>query len=326
MKHLPVVVAMIAIAVPCAAVDIATKVGTTGTYNYVVDGSDGLLYRTLHGDGTSQRFDIAIVGDGYQKTDADQWRFRVAVEKFVAGLFAVSPFSEAREYINISLVNIISDFSGISDPDVGLVHDTALDCSFVTGSMEITGTTSTLETTNKAFDACNLAGVAFDVVYVIVNDSKGHDGSWANYTSKIAYSSDLYPWGTIIAHELGHLIADLADEYRAPDCNPCASNPTLVTFTGEWIPDEPNVTTAADRSLVPWSDLLQTEAFPTTIDSVSDGDTIGRWEGAAMDCFGIYRPREYCLMDGTTGDDPLIDDFCPVCVRAIVERLEDWHP
>ena len=324
MKHLPVVVAMIAIAVPCAAVDIATKVGTTGTYNYVVDGSDGLLYRTLHGDGTSQRFDIAIVGDGYQKTDADQWRFGAAVEKFVAGLFAVSPFSEAREYINISLVNLISTDSGIDDPETPptppLVRDTALDCSFVIGSMEITGDT------NKAFEACNLAGVAFDVVYVIVNDSKGHDGSWANYASRIAYSSDLYPWGTIIAHELGHLIADLADEYRAPDCNPCGSNLNLVTFTAEWIPDEPNVTTATDSSLVSWANLMQTGAFPTTIDSVSDGDTIGRWEGAAMECFGIYRPREYCLMDGTTGDDPVIDDFCPVCVRAIVERLENWHP
>jgi hypothetical protein len=26
-------------------------------------------------------------------------------------------------------------------------------------------------------------------------------------------------------------------------------------------------------------------------------------------------------MDGVTGDDPLVDDFCPVCSRAIVDAL-----
>lgn len=332
MRSLPIVVAMIAIAVPCAAVDIATKVGTHGTYNYVVS-SDGLLYRTLHGDGASARFDIAIIGDGYRKTDADQRRFTAAVEQFVEGLFAVSPFSEAGEYINISLVNLISNDSGIDDPDPPtttpptppLVRDTALDCAFVTDSMEIKGDPKKIE------EVCTLAGVAFDVIYVVVNDSLGHDGSWWEPSPPVAISSDLFTWGTVMAHELGHAIATLADEYRAPDCGAClcpadcASHIEYRTYRDTWAPEEPNVTDASDSMMVPWKDLMTTGAFPTTTDRVSDGETIGRWEGAAAECYGIYRPREYCLMDGVMGDDPLVDDFCPVCSRAILSTLSTLY-
>lgn len=329
MKSLPIVVAMAVIAVPCAAVDIAEKLGTTGTYYYIVEDSDGLLYRTLHGDGASARFDIVIIGDGYQKTSADQRRLTAAAERFVAGLFAVTPFSEAREYINISLVNLISNDSGIDDPDpptttpptAPLVRDTALDCAFVTDSMKITGDL------NKAAEVCALAGVSFDVIYVVANDSLGHDGSWWEPSPPVAISSDLFTWGTVMAHELGHAIATLADEYRAPDCGAClcpedcASHIEFRTYGDDWAPEEPNVTNASDSMMVPWKDLMTTGAFPTTIDRVCNGETIGRWEGAAGECFGIYRPREYCLMDGVMGDDPLADDFCAVCSRAILSTL-----
>jgi hypothetical protein len=329
MKHFSAIAALIVVvtAVPCAAIDIVTKVGTTGTYDYVVDGSSALLYRPLHGDGASAHFDIAIIGDGYQKTDLDQQRLTSAAERFVAGLFAVAPYTEAGACINVYLVSLISTDSGIDDPDQtpALVHDTALDCTFVTGSMEIKGDN------DKSEEACSLAGVPFDAIYVIVNDSGNHDGSWAEHATGIAFSSDLFAWGTVMAHELGHLVARLADEYRAPDCDACAcpadcaSEIHFRTYTDPWVPEEPNVTNASDPAFVPWKDLLDTEALPTTSENVCEGETIGRWEGAAGECYGIYRPREYCLMDGVTGDDPLVDDFCPVCSRAIVDALATYY-
>jgi hypothetical protein len=101
----------------------------------------------------------------------------------------------------------------------------------------------------------------------------------------------------------------------------CEAEIKFRSYTDPWVPEEPNVTTATDAALVPWADLVTTDAFPTTVDNVCDGEVIGRWEGAAGLCFDIYRPRQYCLMDGVTGDDPLVDDFCPVCSRAIVDAL-----
>ena len=330
MKHLSAVAVLVVLAraVPCMGGVLVSKAGSTGNlFWYSAETSSGPFYHTINGDGASAHFDVVFIGDGYNKTDEDQQRFTAAAEEFRTRLFAVAPFADASTCVNINVVNLVSQQSGIDDPDQSpaLVHDTALDCTFVTGSMQIKGDLS------KAEEACALAGVAFDAIYVIVNDSHSHDGSWADYSTGIAFSSDRFPWGTVMAHELGHLVARLADEYRAPDCGACvcpadcASEINFRTYTDTWAPEEPNVTNASDPALVPWKDLLDTETFPTTVELVCDGETIGRWEGAAGQCFGIYRPREYCLMDGVTGDDPLIDDFCPVCRRAIVDALTLYY-
>lgn len=329
MKRVLLILAALSTLASSAVAVTVQKTGTTGTYTYYVATPSSPPYRVVAGDGVTSRFDIAIIGDGYVDSMDDQGRFTQAAETFVEGLFNISPYKESRGCINVYVINLVSTDSGIDDPDAGLVHNTALDCSFVTGSMQITGSLS------KADEAVHLSGAPFDIIYVLVNDSKGHDGSWANYSTKIAFSSDMYTWGTVMAHELGHVLGKLADEYRAPECllcgncapcpPDCANKVNYKTYTASWAPAEPNITIESDPALVPWSDLLTTQSFPTTVDSVCEGDVIGRWEGANNYCFKIYRPREYCLMDGVTGDDPLIDDFCPVCARAITTVLAAYY-
>jgi len=290
---------------------------TGNKYTLQVTSSNTNFVSLNPGNGGAESFDVVILGDGYTASAEDQARLTRAAKVFVDNLFLVSPYLEFKSCINVWLVNLISPQTGIDDPDQTppYVVTTALDCSFKTGSMEITGNL------DKAEEVCSLAGVACDAIYVLVNDRFDHNGSWALYAQDIAFSSDKFPWGTIMAHELGHVVARLADEYRYPDCGQAEE---FVTYTaglaGFEIP-EPNVTDAEDIALVPWKNLLETETFPTTIDSVCSGETIGRWEGGRWLCFGIYRPRQYCLMDGVTCDNPDNDDFCPVCSRAISDSL-----
>ncbi len=329
-------VAVVAYAVPSAALDTRTVTvnnptdpANPYTFEYVVDAATDGLARVTNGDGASAHLDLVIIGDGYEGTDADQARFNAAARLFQDGLFAVAPYTDFRECINVTVINLVSNDSGIDDPDAmsGVNQDTALECSFVSGSMAMTGNG------DKITAACSGVEVEYDFIYVIVHDSQDHDGAWADPVGGYAISSDKYTWGTVIAHELAHLVATLADEYRAPSCDvcpgcepcpTCAHDLAWITYTALFDPIQPNVTTAVDSALVPWAHLMNTGTRPTTIDNVPNSETIGRWEGGFGKCFGIYRPREYCLMDGVTSDDPLLDDFCPVCREQLVEKLTGY--
>jgi len=302
----------------------APAAGTTSTgITYTVVASpEGLAYTAISDNNPSAAgLDVVIVGDGYDQSSEDQARLTNAAHEFVNRLLQVPPYSEAGSCINFWLINLVSKESGIDDPVVTPAHlaDTALNCTFAgPGSMQIKGTDALVQ------DLCSLAGVPFDVIFVIVHDKFDHDGAMANYETGIAYASDMFTWGTVVAHELGHVIGRLADEYRAPSCflsSSCIKRDPTASYNESWAPEEPNVTNAEALELVPWAGLLETKSFPTTIDSVLNGDVIGRWEGGDERCFGVYRPRQSCLMDGVTGENPADDPFCPVCSRAIVDSL-----
>jgi hypothetical protein len=291
------------------------------TFDVVVTATGEWFTALGDNDATTDRFDVVVLGDGYDASETDQARLTEAAVTFVGRLLEVPPYSELAPCINFWLINLVSKDSGIGDPDHDYESNTALHCSFKTGSMEI----ATVSSENLADDVCSLAGLDPDAIFVILRDSYNHDGAMARYSNAIAYVSDLFQWGTVAAHELGHVIGRLADEYRAPQCyldSDCVTVSGTAIYVDFWDPEEPNLTIETDASLVKWADILQTGAFPTTIDSVVNGTVLGRWEGGEGKCFGVYRPRQSCLMDGVTGQNPATDTFCPVCVRSIVNRIE----
>jgi IgA Peptidase M64 len=299
---------------------------TGKTFTYVVS-SSGLCYSPLRdNDADTGRYDIVIIGDGFDASDADQARFTEAARLFSAGLFQVSPYSEFATSINVWMINLVSPESGVTDPDHPHTANTALGCTFTSGSMEISGVAPEA----LAIAACSVAGIEADAVFVVLHDMFDHDGACADYSTRVAFASDLYPWGTVMGHELGHLIANLGDEYGAPSCyttSTCVTRDPLAVYSFPYAPGEPNLTTETDPAQVPWADLLENDKLPTTRDNAISGETIGRWEGGGTEwCFGVYRPCEYCLMDGVTGQNPETDTFCPVCSRVLAEYLARYAP
>ncbi|HEX5131903.1 MAG TPA: M64 family metallopeptidase [Candidatus Krumholzibacteria bacterium] len=314
-----------------AALEINTVSTASGLMSFdVVAWGPGVYYLALgDNDPDAARLDIVIMGDGYDASDADQARFANAARVCRSELFEVPPYASFGLCINVWMVSLVSEESGITDKAHGYLAKTALQCSFAEeGVMKIDGDNGSAVL--KAATICELVGVPFDKIFVIVNDKFDHDGAYSEPDHTISYVSDLYPWGTVMAHELGHLVASLGDEYRAAACYEhastadgaeCLTSQAMATYTLPWEPMHPNLTTAVNIDTLEWGDLVETKAFPTTIDSVISGTVLGRWEGGGECCFGIYRPREYCLMDGVTGHNPATDTFCAVCSRAIVDSL-----
>jgi hypothetical protein len=106
----------------------------------------------------------------------------------------------------------------------------------------------------------------------------------------------------VIAHEMGHNVGLLADEYTE----------FAQTYSGSestWR----NVTALTDPNQIPWRHLLTPGK---EIPSIPYSSGIGLFEGAQYVTGGKYRPTNYCMM--VSGDR-----YCPVCTEEIEIRLAD---
>jgi hypothetical protein len=105
---------------------------------------------------------------------------------------------------------------------------------------------------------------------------------------------------SLVAHELGHRIAGLADEYVE----------YADTYTGIE-PSAVNVTTLTEPDWVPWSSLMTPGS---TVPTAAGGAGVGLFEGAYYRPTGAYRPATACTMASGVR-------FCPVCTVAIQQAL-----
>src|SRR6187200_1289534 len=87
-----------------------------------------------------------------------------------------------------------------------------------------------------------------DVVVVIANTTE-YGGCASNGVFSVTKDAS---GAEIVAHELGHALFNLADEYDYGGSPPCANAAT-----------EANVTNHGTRDGVPWADLVTASQFPT---------------------------------------------------------------
>ncbi len=115
----------------------------------------------------------------------------------------------------------------------------------------------------------------------------------------------------VIAHEFGHGIAGLEDEY--------SNNGNWTGGEQGWI----NLTTITDRATTKWRHFIApTTPLPTGVGSAanynqgprpatwSSNHDAGLFEGGGTLNTGIYRPVENCRMNGNS------PEFCPVCYTS----------
>ena len=285
---------------------------------------DGACYRILHPGGPSAgRKDVVIIGDGYTDSDDDIKSFQEAAQEFVTGMFEISPFTERDCAFRVYRATLVSIDSGIeiTDHEQYGNQDTALEAAFdKTFRMKIVVDPTTCH------NAVLAAGILdCDYVVVIVNDPTGHDGAWAYRSSSVTLMSGTWPWGVTIAHEFGHLIADLGDEYQCYECNKYdLSDPdwsrTFVPGADDYPVDRPNLATSLES--IPWaSEISGSTPLPTVTQFVCRSDRLGAWEGGGRYRWGVWRPEEYCIMDGVQCETN--ERFCDVCRAALEKELAD---
>ena len=254
--------------------------------------------------------DLVILGDGY--TAREQDKFLTDARGVVDGLFSLTPYKEHRSFFNIYAVETVSNESGADRGAAGNPNvDTLLNCTYFSYGID------RLLTCNDALAARHAAASAPDVdyVFVVVNDSM-YGGSGGAVTV-MSTAAEAYLIG---AHEFGHTLGGLADEYQD------AVTPGTYPANDR----EPNVTFADTRETIKWNSWIDLSTpVPTPVDGSFAGyqSVVGLFRGAKFsDTEGmypkpIYRPKFACLMRD------LGYPFCSVCSEAIVDSiLTDVRP
>ncbi|WP_051838632.1 M64 family metallopeptidase [Streptomyces sp. NRRL WC-3742] len=237
----------------------------------------------------STRFNMVILGDGY--TAGEMGLLRRHAEQKWAEISATDPWRKYAGSINVWLVNVVSNESGVSnDPSQGISRDTALGMYFFCGGVE---RLLCLNESKAQAYAAQAPGV--DAIVAVGNTYK-YGG--AGYPSLSTVSGGDPRSGRIAIHELGHSVGGLADEYFTPG----------TTYTGDE-PTQPNVT--RDPGGSKWASYLGR--------STPDGGVIGAYLGGSQYEYGIYRPSSDSLMRSL--DKPFNLPSLAAMDRAIGSRI-----
>lgn len=275
------------------------------------DGSVVSITKILDNGPDTMRFNIIIMGDGYQSGEMST--FITKAQDFVNAFTSEPIFGPCGDAVNIYRVNISSTDSGVDKPtacygDAAVYRNTYLDTYYcASGTQRCIWSSNTLLVQSTAASATP----NWNFIVVLVNDTEY--GGCAG--SGMTFNSTGPNFERIVMHELGHAIGGLADEYEE------FSN----TYSGVE-PSQANITKETNRAAVKWYDLiLSTTPVPTWQKSdctafsspASTWDNIvGTYEGGnrSYTC-GIYRPTPNCKMRN------LNYNFCAVCARRMQKVL-----
>lgn len=234
---------------------------------------------TVVNNGTTEsRYDIVILGDGYQANE--QNKFDQDVQTFLTGMFQKAPYNIFAAYYNVHTVFRASQDSGADRPDESppVFVNTAYEATY-----NYAGTARCLyiQNTSQALADAALAPATEGRILVMVNDTR-----YGGCASTFAVSYTGSQMVEVQSHEIGHSLGLLADEYEYAG----------QTYGGPE-PASPNLTLSPTGQK--WSHWHGTQG-------------ISAFEGGGYNEFGIYRPRVDCLMRS------LGQVLCRVCQENIV--------
>ncbi|WP_051115795.1 M64 family metallopeptidase [Streptomyces sp. PsTaAH-124] len=236
----------------------------------------------------SGRLDLVVLGDGYTAAQKDD--FTADAEDKLDQIFRIEPYRSYRGLFNIWLVDTPSPESGVSgDPTADVRRTTALGSFFFCDGLERLLCIDPDSVTRYA-----AAAPAADIVFVIANSAKYGGAGYSAvdlppgtpFHGVATMSSDNDRSYLIGAHELGHSIGHLADEYQYAGYGPYPSADE---------PDAANLTLRRDPAAAKWHRWLGAQD-PT-------GSAVGTYEGGGYYETGVYRPTETSLMRDLSSTD-----------------------
>ena len=231
-------------------------------------------FRLVDHGSNSQRYNIVILGDGYQASEMA--KYHADVQSFVASLHTTAPYADLWCGINIHRVDVASTDSGADDPATcgdhsvgsGITAHTYFDATFCGGNY--VRRLLTCDSTSAKNVAQSLVPEAH-MTMVIVNSPQygGSGGEVATFSTDASAAE-------IALHEMGHTAFGFADEYEY--YAGCGSGETTRNFYAGSEPSEPNVTANADKNTIKWKSLLTT--FSDALPRRSSGCVISGWAGS----------------------------------------------
>ena len=293
--------------------------------------ADGVILGTtkfLDNGDDMWRLNLVFVAEGYQAGELPQ--FATDAQNALNGLLAVPPWDVLRCNVNAYRIDVASTDSGAADPPAcgGSVATlrTFFDASLCGNGQDRRSIRLDLDSV-RIVVGTRVANATVGIV--LVNAAFRGGTGWPGV---LAITNGNPLLGDVLAHELGHSLFKLGDEYDyGGACNTDATAGRNLTHSA----DEPawrNLTVAAtegDRFSMKWADLVNsTTPLPTQSNpdctkcdpnpSAFPASTVGAFEGADTFKCGAYRAQTACEMR-TLGDA-----FCDVCYRAVSEGLSAY--
>lgn len=222
----------------------------------------------LHESGPREnRISLVILGDGY--TEAELLKYSTDVDLLVRDLFSQQPYASYANYFSVFRVDVVSNESGASHPELDLKRDTALGAYYNCGGVQ-----RLVCVNNDAVAAVLARSVPpelRDLVIVLVNDPEyGGSGGRYSVASKHPQTTEL------MLHEMGHTLGLLADEYSSGTC------------AADIEPAAVNSTRDISISTIKWSHwIAEGTELPTPTSTLG---VPGAYEGSSYCPTGVYRP------------------------------------
>ncbi len=251
---------------------------------------------TLHQSAPSNKaLDVIFVPAGYSESEKE--KMYADLEVLTRQFFSKSPFSDARDKVNIWAVERFDSESGIPGLKTSKAQFNDIGVHYNTFGSERYIMTEQVWSLHDA-----ILGIPYDQVVILCNSEVYGGGGIYNFYATTYFNPNN---GFVLVHEFGHSFAGLGDEYSEND-----SDAGLVSIETE--PWERNITSLKDFK-GKWEDMLE-KSTPVPTPCTEKYNGVGVFEGAAYQSKGMYRPYQDCLM---RSDAP----FCPVCTREILRMI-----
>ena len=224
-------------------------------------------YPLIDNGPSENRIDLVCVGDGYTADEMDVYLGHV--QNVITNFFMEGPLDIYASYFNVHVVEVLSNESGVDEPNYGIYRDTALDMTFNCSNIP----RLLCVDYSKAWTAAENARDV-DLVLVLANTTRYGGAGYSKLSTLAGGNSSAVD---LALHEFGHSFAALADEYHYGDG---------ATYTGPE-PVQSNISIydagaqlAQQLKWYLWLDLPEVDTF----------------EGAFYKQYGIYRPTESSKM------------------------------
>lgn len=249
----------------------------------------------------SNRVNIVFLAEGYR---TNQYATFLTDATNAANILLTNqPYAGYRSFFNVYAIAVPSLQSGSDHPIASTSATTYFNSTFGWSDYY-------LSIPPNAFDANPNNGQgrvtallsqyvpSCDLAILLVNDPTPGGSDGGGSTALVSRGAVYSQFFSILAHEAGHVLVGLGDEYSA-------ANPGYPDI------EEPNTTRETNRSAVKWQAWIAPDT-PVPTPPAGYEDAVGLFEGAHYHTTGWYRPRVNCQM-GAFGYGLA---FCEVCQEA----------